>query len=222
MSPYKTFKPHENNENQKIWEILLKKGIISEDILKKALELQNTYKQKNIELKIWEILAMIWENRTQIVKELNKYGVSLRIGEIMLFRGLITEEQFKEIRANLTKLKKENPNNKISFGEVALNLWYVEEKEFYHFLKEVWIPLKTWEKLIEAGVVTRKMVNFILSSEKYEGIRTLDALLKEGIITIQQYDNFKSQMRHQDTIIYSTDHLELFPNNNWNIGGKIR
>jgi hypothetical protein len=68
MSAYKSFKPHESTQWMKAWEILVKKWIINEEVLIKALRLQEVYKAKNIELKIGEILAIIWENRTEIIK----------------------------------------------------------------------------------------------------------------------------------------------------------
>lgn len=222
MSAYKAFKPHESTQWMKAWEILVKKWIITEEVLIEALRLQEVYKAKNIELKIGEILAIIWENRTKIIKELNKHWVNLRIGEIMLFRWLINEEQFKDIRARITKIKKEDSKNPITFWELALELWYVDEKIFYHFLEEVWIPLKTWEKLIKAWLVTRKLVNLILSAPEHNWKRILDALLDEWSITKKQYDDFKSKMRDQHTIPFDISDLELIPNNNWLTWGKIR
>jgi nitrogen fixation-related uncharacterized protein len=140
----------------------------------------------------------------------------------MLFRWLINEEQFKDIRARITKIKKEDSKNPITFWELALELWYVDEKIFYHFLEEVWIPLKTWEKLIKAWLVTRKLVNLILSAPEHNWKKILDALLDEWSITQKQYDDFKSKMRDQHTIPFDTSDLELITGNNWLTWGKIR
>lgn len=198
-----------NPQEKKLWELLIEKGLISQDELCKALHHQVQYAAQWIQHRIWEILVagQALENRRVLISALVKNGIKLRIWESLLLLWHINEQQYRHIRNTLVELQK-NKTQK-TFWEVAIELWYIKQEAFYEYLEEVWIKLKVWEKLVKEKIISPQLLNLVLEEQRnnpaYKGKKFLDILLYMRAITQEQYDKFSWRLWESDSIEFSLE-----------------
>lgn len=198
-----------NSQKKKLWELLIEKGLISENDLHKALHNQIRYTEQGIQHRIWEILVawQAFENRRVLISALVKNGIKLRIWESLLLLWHINEQQYRHIRNTLVELQK-NKTPK-TFWEIAIELWYIKQEAFYEYLEEVWIKLKVWEKLVKEKIISPQLLNLVLEEQKnnpaYKGKKFLDILLYMRAITQEQYDKFSWKLWESDSIEFSLE-----------------
>lgn len=198
-----------NPQEKKLWELLIEKGLISQDELCKALHHQVQYAAQWIQHRIWEILVagQALENRRVLISALVKNGIKLRIWESLLLLWHINEQQYRHIRNTLVELQK-NKTQK-TFWEVAIELWYIKQEAFYEYLEEVWIKLKVWEKLVKEKIISPQLLNLVLEEQRnnpvYKEKKFLDILLYMRAITQEQYDKFSWRLWESDSIEFSLE-----------------
>lgn len=194
------------NKNNRLWELLVEKQIISQNDLDKALSIQVEYAKKWLNYRIWEILvaSRSIENRKILFSLLVKNWIKLRIGELLLLLWHITDEQYREIRKQdwKSKVRKENKH----FWDIAVELWFITQEVLLEFLEDAHIKLKIWEKLIKDKVITKDAMRMVLEEQRnnpsYKWKKILDILLSMKMITQMDHDKYSNKMWDLDSISF--------------------
>jgi len=104
----------------------------------------------------------------------------LRLGDLLVQAGLITEEQLKEA------LSKQGPGKRL--GDVLLEMGYIARRDLFKIMGEDPThnkKLRLGDLLVEVGLISEEQLKSALEKQRSLGKRLGEVLLDEGYITQQ-------------------------------------
>ncbi|MDD2487160.1 MAG: ATPase, T2SS/T4P/T4SS family [Candidatus Gracilibacteria bacterium] len=168
----------------RIGELLIDKGVISEDSMGKALSHQSELFLRGVKKTILQILVEHqFIDSNKFIKITQELGIDIPIGEILVMEGHISQEDLlraKEIQ---------NTNNK-SIGNLLCHKGFLSQDDLD---KSLQIQKNSYKKLgdilVEKGIISKDMLKEVLSLHYKEDKALGDILLSKGYVSKEVLKN---------------------------------
>lgn len=157
----------------RVGDLLIKEGLLSEDQLEQALTLQKKQKTYKPLGEICTELKFI--SKLQLRRILSKHRKMIRIGDLLINLGLITEAQLKEA---LIQQKQKKIGSKI--GEVLIDLGFITEEILINTLS---IQLGVPKVIPDPNLIDRSLMEGI-SEDFLTRNEVLPAFKEDNILTV--------------------------------------